>query len=305
MDSKSGTAYEFECEFLEIKAMKNMRKCYKVKMCFHSAEELNSSHDSVNFETNTYKNIYNIYEHSIEKYIINLAKVVQQNILSDVMDRKKENRFSNNTITDSGLIIHKPCQGIYAHPPPPPVKIPINLVKDLQSIINNENLSNFTARKFLTNLSYFEIDIAFKRIQGEIKEWENIRQKSEIPTEIKKIMYAIPHLETKAEVLNVLEQIKLTQNKQAIDWVNDKSKKWGLAEKRKSNTTKKTNRMTKKQKTTILNIDNSYDSRNALEESNLPNGQQQKIILEFEKERNKILKERLSLKKELLELGEN
>ncbi|CAB5333392.1 unnamed protein product [Rhizophagus irregularis] len=192
-------------------------------------------------------------------------------------------------------------------------------------------------------------------------------------------MYAIPHLETKAEVLNVLEQIKLTQNKQAIDWVNDKSKKWVLAgisraftlmpiktwnfirfdtnisesayenvnrdgislsllgaiysyiiqtynvpktyknksslkrmensekrlQKRKSNTTKKTNRMTKKQKTTILNIDNSYDSRNALEESNLPNGQQQKIILEFEKERNKILKERLSLKKELLELGEN
>ncbi|CAB4384812.1 unnamed protein product [Rhizophagus irregularis] len=30
------------------------------------------------------------------------------------------------------------------------------------------------------------------------------------------IMYAIPHLKTKAEVLNVLEQIKLTQNKQAI-----------------------------------------------------------------------------------------
>ncbi|CAB4409996.1 unnamed protein product [Rhizophagus irregularis] len=51
----------------------------------------------------------------------------------------------------------------------------------------------------------------------------NIRQKSEIPTEIKKMMYAIPHLETKAEVLNVLEQIKLIQNKQAIDWVNDKS----------------------------------------------------------------------------------
>ncbi|PKY50161.1 hypothetical protein RhiirA4_466489 [Rhizophagus irregularis] len=57
----------------------------------------------------------------------------------------------------------------------------------------------------------------------------NIRQKSEIPTEIKRIMYAISHLETKAEVLNVLEQIKLTQNKQAIDWVNDKSKKWVLA----------------------------------------------------------------------------
>jgi hypothetical protein len=46
--------------------------------------------------------------------------------------------------------------------------------------------------------------------------YRNIKQKSEIPTEIKKMMYAIPHLETKAEVLNVLEQIKLTQNKQAI-----------------------------------------------------------------------------------------
>jgi hypothetical protein len=29
-------------------------------------------------------------------------------------------------------------------------------------------------------------------------------------------MYAIPQLETKTEVLNMLEQIKLTQNKQAI-----------------------------------------------------------------------------------------
>ena len=63
--------------------------------------------------------------------------------------------------------------------------------------------------------------------------------------------------------------------------------------------------MTKKQKTTISNIDNSYDSRNALRESNLPNRQQQIEILEFERERNKIPKERLSLKKELLELGEN
>ena len=63
--------------------------------------------------------------------------------------------------------------------------------------------------------------------------------------------------------------------------------------------------MTKKQKTTISNIDNSYDSQNALRESNLSNRQQQKDILEFEKERNKILRERLSLKKELLELGEN
>jgi hypothetical protein len=42
-----------------------------------------------------------------------------------------------------------------------------------------------------------------------------------------------------------------------------------------------------------------------LRESNLPNRQQQKEIIEFERERNKIPKERLSLKKELLELGEN
>ncbi|PKY51330.1 hypothetical protein RhiirA4_546495 [Rhizophagus irregularis] len=512
MDSKSGTAYEFECGFLGIKAMKNMRKCHGVKMCSHSAEELNSSHDSVNFETNTYKNIYNTYEHSIEKYTINFFVVCSKTSCQFIncngspklsegsstkyfigcngwksgeshrylriplnvnIERLKElfqnynfyansteedstsntaldscytvlpynsknkkcyfpHKFSNNTVTDGGLIIHKPCQvrfycitpldlekcpyiviiskGVHAHPPPPPVKIPINLVEDLQSIMNDENLSNLTARKFLTkptlltylnglslnsihpslnnqskvnyliakekrskhphgqnilgtvhefmknkdlndayirkieffqilvlcmrkeqsfallDLSYFEIDMAYKRIQGEIKEWDlvayvenfqktltfarvftnnksadayqnifaavfsvvkedtnseicfhhidgkgigciladahpgqalgislliylnnrypylsaiehlkhiykiclihfnrNIRQKSEIPTEIKKMMYAIPHLETKAEVLNVLEQIKLIQNKQAIDWVNDKS----------------------------------------------------------------------------------
>jgi hypothetical protein len=39
-------------------------------MCTHSAKELNSSHVSVNFETDTYKNIYNTYEHSIEKYTL-------------------------------------------------------------------------------------------------------------------------------------------------------------------------------------------------------------------------------------------
>jgi hypothetical protein len=47
------------------------------------------------------------------------------------------------------------------------------------------------------------------------------------------------------------------------------------------------------------------NSPNALRKSNLPNRQQQEEILAFERERNKILKERLSLKKELLELGEN
>jgi hypothetical protein len=44
---------------------------------------------------------------------------------------------------------------------------------------------------------------------------------------------------------------------------------------------------------------------NTLRESNLPNRQQQEDILAFERERNEILKERLLLKKELLELGEN
>ena len=73
-------------------------------------------------------------------------------------------------------------------------------------------------------------------------------------------------------------------------------------EKRQSNTAKKTHRVTKKQKTTSSNIGNS---QNALRESNLPNRQQQEEILEFERERNKILRERLSLKKELLDLGEN
>jgi len=47
-------------------------------------------------------------------------------------------------------------KGIHTHPPPPPVKIPINLVEDLQSIINNENLLNLTARKFLTSKFIFK-----------------------------------------------------------------------------------------------------------------------------------------------------
>ncbi|RGB25402.1 hypothetical protein C1646_771773 [Rhizophagus diaphanus] len=34
MDNKSKMAYEFECGFLGIKAIKNMRKCHEVKMCF-------------------------------------------------------------------------------------------------------------------------------------------------------------------------------------------------------------------------------------------------------------------------------
>jgi hypothetical protein len=39
-------------------------------MYSHSAKKLNSLYDSVNFETNIYKNIYNTYKYSIEKYII-------------------------------------------------------------------------------------------------------------------------------------------------------------------------------------------------------------------------------------------
>ena len=82
-------------------------------------------------------------------------------------------KTSNNTVINGGSIIHKLCQvkfycitpvdlmkcpyiviiskGIHTHPPPPPVKIPINLVEDLKSIINNEGLLNLTARRFLTS----------------------------------------------------------------------------------------------------------------------------------------------------------
>jgi len=47
-----------------------MRKCHGIKMCTYSAEELNSSHTSVDFESDIYKNIYNSYEHSIERYTL-------------------------------------------------------------------------------------------------------------------------------------------------------------------------------------------------------------------------------------------
>ncbi|CAB4430504.1 unnamed protein product [Rhizophagus irregularis] len=88
VDCKSGSTYKFECKFLGTAVTKNMRKCHGVKMCSHSAEELNSSHVSVDFETNVYKNIYNTYEHSIEKYTLNLMRVMQQNILLDVANGK-------------------------------------------------------------------------------------------------------------------------------------------------------------------------------------------------------------------------
>ncbi|CAB5304763.1 unnamed protein product [Rhizophagus irregularis] len=365
MDNKSGTAYEFECEFLRIKAMKNIRKCHEVKMCSHSAEELNSSHDSVNFKTNTYKNhIYNTYEHSIEKYTINFfviysktscqfincngsPKICRHKVLSEGSSTKyfigcnrwkKENLidFTSNTALDNCYTMlpynskNKKCylekcpyiviisKNIHAHPSPPPVKILINLVEDLQSIMNDENLSNLTARKFLTKLTLLtylnglslnsihsslnnqskvnyliakekrskhpygqnifstvhefiknkdlddayicKITLTFARVftnNESADAYQNIfaavfsvvkedtnskiyfyhingkgigcilanahsllikyQTKSEIPTEIKKMMYVILHFETKAKVLNVLEQIKLIQNKQAID----------------------------------------------------------------------------------------
>lgn len=44
VDSKSGSMYEFEYGFLRITSTKNMRKCHEVKMCPHSAKELDSSH---------------------------------------------------------------------------------------------------------------------------------------------------------------------------------------------------------------------------------------------------------------------
>ncbi len=47
-----------------------MRKCHGIKMYSYSAKELKSSHTSVDFETNTYNNIYNTYEHSIQKYTL-------------------------------------------------------------------------------------------------------------------------------------------------------------------------------------------------------------------------------------------
>ena len=47
-------------------------------------------------------------------------------------------------------------EGIHTHPPPPPVKIPINLVEDLQSIINNEDLLNLTARRLLTSKFFYK-----------------------------------------------------------------------------------------------------------------------------------------------------
>ncbi|PKY50033.1 hypothetical protein RhiirA4_466275 [Rhizophagus irregularis] len=64
-------------------------------------------------------------------------------------------------------------------------------------------------------------------------------------------------------------------------------------EKRLFNIIKKASKPSKKQR----NNSTVRNSPNALRESNLPNRQQQKEILAFERERNKILKEILKLGK--------
>ncbi|RHZ82021.1 hypothetical protein Glove_114g20 [Diversispora epigaea] len=84
--------------------------------------------------------------------------------------------------------------GIHNHPPPPPRKTPYNIKNQLQKIIDNEHILDLTARKLLTGfldngqyiilcatkqqlktikeLTYIEIDMAFKRIHGKTNEWE-------------------------------------------------------------------------------------------------------------------------------------
>jgi hypothetical protein len=42
--------------------------------------------------------------------------------------------------------------GQHNHPPPPPRKIPYNIKNQLQQIIDNENILDLTARKFLTGI---------------------------------------------------------------------------------------------------------------------------------------------------------
>ncbi len=42
--------------------------------------------------------------------------------------------------------------GTHNHPPPPPRKTPFNIKSQLQKIIDNENILDLTARKFLTGI---------------------------------------------------------------------------------------------------------------------------------------------------------
>ena len=60
-------------------------------------------------------------------------------------------------------------KGIHIHSPLLSVKIPVNLVEDLQSIINNEDLLNLTARRLLTSkffLSAKNVIYKFLNING-------------------------------------------------------------------------------------------------------------------------------------------
>lgn len=44
--------------------------------------------------------------------------------------------------------------GEHNHLPPPPRKVPYNIKAQLQRIIDNENILDLTARRFLTGMSY-------------------------------------------------------------------------------------------------------------------------------------------------------
>ncbi|RGB24156.1 hypothetical protein C1646_773484 [Rhizophagus diaphanus] len=72
--SEDGVAYVYSVSAFDHKKAREFFSLKNIQYAMDS-KKLNSSHDSVNFETNTYKNIYNTYEHSIEKYTINFFVV--------------------------------------------------------------------------------------------------------------------------------------------------------------------------------------------------------------------------------------
>ncbi|PKB97857.1 hypothetical protein RhiirA5_404131 [Rhizophagus irregularis] len=87
-------------------------------------------------------------------------------------------------------------KGIHTHHPPPPSNVPSDITEKLKKMIEveSEELVNITARKLIsatfsnghimvicmsevmahawTKLEYFEIDLSFKRVQGDINEFE-------------------------------------------------------------------------------------------------------------------------------------
>ncbi|POG67909.1 hypothetical protein GLOIN_2v1778836 [Rhizophagus irregularis DAOM 181602=DAOM 197198] len=84
-----------------------------------------------------------------------------------------------NTVV-KGVIIDQ-----HNHPSPLPRKTPYNIKAQLQRIIDNEYILDLTTRKFLTGsmiqsylngkalkLTHMEIDMAFKRINGNTNEWK-------------------------------------------------------------------------------------------------------------------------------------